>query len=492
MNKSQPRILLVDANEESREVLVRRLSAQGYEVETASDPADAADRALSSSPAVLVADLWMPSISGVQLCRLLRAEPATADMPVILRGPADDPRSRFWAERAGAAAYVAKGRMGELVRVLARAVADRPAGDDFFMKLSGGGVDVRERIAKHLDAALFESVIAGEVRALAAAGSLERLFDSLSQLLSQLISYRWMALRTTKPDQFALHHHPHGQESAEAESRAALGLSGDSSQDTRVVDEDARADTAGPEPIVNAITFGGVEVGRLAMAPVAGCEPDTTELVAMVARELGGAIRMTALMSESQRLATTDALTGLMNRRAFVDMMKVEVERARRYELPLSLLFLDVDHFKLINDRHGHAAGDLVLSTVGGHVHGLLRTSDSSARWGGEEFVIALKNTGAKGARVVADRIRAAIQALSIESLGFPIPVTASVGLATFVPGDSLESLVGRADNAMYNAKREGRNRVVVSAECEVTPMSETVPRLTNGSMNPDGAMETR
>src|SRR5450432_1097284 len=100
-----------------------RLIAQGYRIEATADPADGADMALSSPPAVLIADLWMPTISGVQLCRLLRAEPATADVPVVLRGPYDDPRSQFWAKRAGAAAYVLKGRMAELVRVLAEAAA---------------------------------------------------------------------------------------------------------------------------------------------------------------------------------------------------------------------------------------------------------------------------------------------------------------------------------------------------------------------------------
>jgi CheY-like chemotaxis protein len=115
------RIILVDPSDASRAVMARRLSAQGYLVEAFGDPAKGADVALASPPCALVADLWMPSISGVQRCRLLRAEPATAAVPVILRGQKDDPRSRFWAGRAGAAAYVAKGRMGELVRVLAGA-----------------------------------------------------------------------------------------------------------------------------------------------------------------------------------------------------------------------------------------------------------------------------------------------------------------------------------------------------------------------------------
>ena len=203
------RVLLVDVSEASRTVLVRRLSAQGYAVEAAADPIHAADLALSSPPSVVIADFWMPGISGIQLCRLLRSEPATADVPVVLRGDDDDPRHRFWAERAGAFGYVRKGRMGELVRVLARAVVTRSSSEDgFFLQLGGGAVDIRERIARHLDAALFESVIAAEVRSLSGSGSFERLFDLFSQLVGQVISYRWLALLTQQPTRLALHHHP--------------------------------------------------------------------------------------------------------------------------------------------------------------------------------------------------------------------------------------------------------------------------------------------
>ena len=183
------RVIVVDPCQATRETLGRRLSAQGYSVDEATDAADAADMALSCPPLAVVADLWMPGISGVQLCRLLKSEPATADLPVILRGEHDDPRSRFWAERAGAVAYVPKGRVGDLVRALAAAAATRPAEDAFFMQLGGSG-DVRDRIARSLDDALFESIIASEVRALASAGSLDRLFDLFSQFLSQVLRYR--------------------------------------------------------------------------------------------------------------------------------------------------------------------------------------------------------------------------------------------------------------------------------------------------------------
>jgi two-component system, cell cycle response regulator len=443
-------------------VLVRRLSAQGYLVEATADPTTGADLALSAPPAAVIADLWMPSISGIQLCRLLRTEPATAEVPVILRGESDDPRNRFWAERAGAVGYVRKGRMGELVRMLAKAIVRSRDADGFFIQLGGGAIDIRERIARYLDAALFESVIAAEVRSLSACGSFERLFDLFAQLLAQVIHYRWLALVTHVPRHFALHHHPLNSDTAEQQARLALDVPGDARL-LRVVDEDPSAELVGPPVVVCSVPFGGTELGRLAIAPGAASERDTEQLVALVARELGGPVRIAALMDEQKLLATIDPLTALRNRRAFVEIARVEVSRCQRYELPLSLMLLDVDHFKNVNDSYGHSAGDHVLGELGALLSRQLRTCDVPARWGGEEFVIALPNTDLAGSYVLAERLRVAISELSISHEGRPIPISVSIGVAGFKPGESLEALVDCADRAMYTAKVSGRNRVVMA-----------------------------
>lgn len=458
----QARIILVDTAEASREAMVRRLSAQGYQVEAAADPMTGADLALSAPPAAVIADFWMPSISGIQLCRLLRTEPATAEVPVILRGDDDDPRNRFWAERAGAAGYVRKGRMGELVRMLSKSVVHAEASDGFFIQLGGGAVDIRERIARYLDQALFESVIAAEIRSLSACGSFERLFDLFAQLFAQVINYRWLALATRSPRLFAIHHHPGNAETAELEARAALGIPREAAV-LRVIDEDPSSDQSGPELVVCSVPFGGVELGQLALAPSASSEKNTEPLVTLVARELGGPVRIAVLLDEQKRLATIDSLTSLKNRRSFVEQARIEISRCQRYSLPLSLILLDVDHFKTINDTRGHAAGDQVLSSLGSLLARQLRTCDVAARWGGEEFVILLPNTDGAGALVLAERLRAAIEGLSISHESAAVAVTASLGAAEYHTGESLESLVDRADRAMYAAKVGGRNRVIVA-----------------------------
>jgi diguanylate cyclase (GGDEF)-like protein/hemerythrin-like metal-binding protein/PAS domain S-box-containing protein len=160
-----------------------------------------------------------------------------------------------------------------------------------------------------------------------------------------------------------------------------------------------------------------------------------------------------------EELASTDLLTGAWNRRRFDEAVKGEMHRSRRYGHALSLLLLDIDHFKRVNDTHGHHMGDLVLQEMVECVRKVLRESDSLTRWGGEEFIVLMPNTGLSGATLLADRIRFSINLHEFTGLG---RVTASLGVAEYLPEASLESWVDRADQAMYQAKKLGRNRVEV------------------------------
>jgi two-component system, cell cycle response regulator len=465
MDLPSKRVLLVAPEDDRREVLARRLRAQGYQVEAPPDATTGADLALRAPPSAVIADLWMPGISGVQLCRLLRAEPATAEVPIILCGDQDEPRNRFWAERAGASAYVVKGRTGEVVRALARGIDGSAGSDGFFVQLSGGGVDIRDRIARHLDTALFESVIAAELRALASATSFDRLFDLFAQFMTQVTRYRWVALATAHPQRLHIHCHPAQRARAENEARTALGLTA-AVPAVGVEDEDASADAEGAEAVVHVVPFANAPIARFAMSPTLSSAHDAASLAAIVARELGAPLKIATLVEESERLAATDGLTGLMNRRALSARLRGELARCARHHYFLSLVLMDVDHFKSINDRYGHGTGDRVLVAIGDLLLTVPRRSDLAGRWGGEEFVVAWTSTDLDGARTVAERLRAAVEALELtDDAGVRIPVTASFGLAKWHPGESLEMLIGRADEAMYASKTGGRNRVSVCVQ---------------------------
>ncbi|HVA51139.1 MAG TPA: GGDEF domain-containing protein [Pirellulales bacterium] len=157
--------------------------------------------------------------------------------------------------------------------------------------------------------------------------------------------------------------------------------------------------------------------------------------------------------------ARTDVLTGLANRRAFIEDLERRFEQWRRHQVPLSMIMLDIDHFKSFNDRYTHAGGDAALRHLGEVLRGALRQMDIPARYGGEEFAVILPGTKLDDAINVAERLRATIAASGVMYEGEMIPLTASLGLATASAGESATSLVERADQALYAAKESGRNR---------------------------------
>lgn len=171
--------------------------------------------------------------------------------------------------------------------------------------------------------------------------------------------------------------------------------------------------------------------------------------------------RLAADREELLRLATSDALTGLLNRRVFLLRLEQEFERSRRYGVPLSLLVIDCDHFKQVNDGYGHAVGDLALQTLAILGQEVMRSCDIFARMGGEEFAILLPETSLEQAAAVAERLRLAVAKHPLETFAGNLHFTVSIGVSQLESGDlTVESLLVRADNALYAAKHAGRNRV--------------------------------
>ncbi len=165
-------------------------------------------------------------------------------------------------------------------------------------------------------------------------------------------------------------------------------------------------------------------------------------------------------IEELEKLALLDQLTELGNRRHAEMHIRARLDELERYGWSFSLLFFDIDRFKRINDAYGHAVGDRVLRMVARSTEGGLRSSDVVSRWGGEEFVSLLQNVEEPGVRAIAGKLKALVEESSFIVDGRRIPVTISVGATAAEPGDSVGSLVDRADRLMYESKRAGRNRV--------------------------------
>lgn len=174
-------------------------------------------------------------------------------------------------------------------------------------------------------------------------------------------------------------------------------------------------------------------------------------------------LRLLVDLLGAQRDASCDALTGLANRRTAEHRLRVEQARAERRREPLTVAMLDLDHFKQVNDRWGHAAGDRVLVATAQVLREELRGADLGVRFGGEEFLAVLPGTGGDSAIHVAERIRERVGRFEVPADDGMIRVTVSIGLATLLPGESLPALLARADAALYRAKAEGRDRCVLA-----------------------------
>jgi len=169
--------------------------------------------------------------------------------------------------------------------------------------------------------------------------------------------------------------------------------------------------------------------------------------------------------AEYERIASYDTLTGLLNRRAILEKVDEWLHHVGRYKGRLSVAMLDIDHFKRVNDKHGHRVGDRVLADLSSMMQRSIRKTDFVGRYGGEEFLIILPRTDAAGAAIMAERVRASLAGVPMhDAESSTFQVTASLGIAEYVDGDDEDSLISRADAALYRAKEAGRNRVEIAA----------------------------
>lgn len=460
------KILVVDDSPSIIRMTTMLLTAVGYEVDAAASGEEAFEKFLATGHDLVVSDISMGALSGVQLCRLIRHDPASADVPVVLLTGADDPRSRFWARSAGVTAYVAKEAMRHtLVLEVKRALASRPAASRNPPAVPNQSA--MDRLCRVLDDLLFDAVIASEVRQLVNAPDRKAFARSMTELASDVATYAYLLVRLEGPKSptFVLH----ARDPWPSEEKAALRTMG--------VAENADVETIATGPtgpdvqltLGDAVGFpirsGEENLGEItAFAGSRQLTPGDQQTLALLARELGAVAKTQFLMEHTKILARTDALTALNNRRHTSAALDLEVARTNRYDSSLSIVMCDIDHFKSINDRFGHNAGDEVIRRVGSLLADNIRQMDLAGRWGGEEFVILLPSTKLPGAVVVAQRIRAAIEALAAVE-GGPERFTVSMGVAEHERGKTAIELIERADKALYAAKQRGRNRVEMSVE---------------------------
>ena len=455
------RILAVDDSALVRRRVGRLLENAGHTLSFAESGEEAFSRAMGECFDAIITDISMGAVSGVHLCRMLRSERITRDIPILLLTADDGARSRFWGRHAGADAHLAKDQLDDLVDVVGRIATGPRAAPTTTM----GSVDPIAHLCRVLDQELHHAVILSEGRALLEHLDDPHLFaEACTHLLRDVVECPYAALvfddegvdRSIVLARGAL------PESWSSDGIPFLALPSapfavtQTEGDRALSPHELNADHLHRQPI----TAGRKLVGELRLHggthPIAHRDIET---VAWLAEALAGPVASLRLVQRIQRIATTDGLTGLLNRRTIEDRLREEVDRSKRYGTPLGIVLCDIDHFKKVNDTFGHAMGDEVLRSVAIALRDVLRSVDAVGRWGGEEFLLVLPHQVAGGACVAAERVRRAVTSLPAFPKG-PECVTLSLGVTVYDGRTDAASLVERADRALYDAKSLGRNRV--------------------------------
>ncbi|MCP4656002.1 MAG: diguanylate cyclase [bacterium] len=470
-------VLVVDDSELSRAVIVRILSERGFSVLTANEGAEGAVVALRELPDVVVTDLEMPVMDGYQLARLLKSDPSTRSLPLLILTSHADAPSRFWGLETGADAYLIKDELeGDLVAAVERLLerSTPPAIATAEAPRIQTPLDVLARVSRHLDSRLLEAVLVNRIfeRGMQTE-TLQETAEAILDTIFEIVDAWLVGLAISEPDSTVVYLSLDREVSRTATDavlerlNVELNTSPGTPCDVEILGGagDGRAvDSHGlnllPLPLRGARAV-------LAVAPKVEPQSESREqlLLSQVQRNLALVLDNARLAQRLRELSMKDGLTRLYNRRTIQQRLCEEIQRAVRYGHPLSLALCDLDHFKQINDTYGHQAGDAALVTVAEALQQQARAPDVVGRYGGEEFLILLPDTDLEDACQAARRLLRTIAQSSISlPTGPSLNVTGSLGVAALSDLDEAPSpdrLLKLADQRLYEAKAAGRNQVI-------------------------------
>lgn len=457
------RVLIVDHDRGSLTALERRLSDEFFDTLSAATSAEAIELARRELPDVILLEASMPEIDGFDACSRLKSDPDTAHIPVVIMTAVDQPAARVRALSVWADDVLVRPapdvELYARVRSLARI---KTLFDEIRAREATGGV-LGFSARMDIDSGQERSTIAVVDDGSEGVPELFAMLRAFGMVVTVPIDRAADRLRTTPVDLIVLGLAEGRLDGLRLVSRLR------SFSETRRLPILAFVDAEASSTLVKGFELGVSDCVRL---PV-----DMVEVVARVRtllrrKRLIERMRQNVLLS--MRLATTDAVTGLYNRHYMTHHLASTITRTRAAARPMALLMVDIDRFKQINDQWGHAAGDQALRAVAERVAASVRGVDLTARYGGEEFVVVMPDSDITAAAKIAERVRAAIAADPVIVPAGEIAITASIGVSALRDGDADgTSLLMRADEALYAAKRAGRNRVVASDVLEARPANE-------------------
>lgn len=482
---SKARILLADDSPTILEMVKFILSMGDYEVVTASDGLEAVERVYETSPDMVILDIMMPHMNGYQACRLLKNDPLTKHIPVMILTSKDQASDKFWGLQTGADEFITKDfKPPQLLEAVGRVLERGSVGKLALppVERPRSSMDIFAKINDLMDKKLYEATILNEIGKVGHnISDFEETVKSVMVLLSKLIDYTVaaVAFSSDRGTEVLINlNYPVEPQLIDEFKVQVLGAMQSYGMDTTPEDAVARVFHAEGESkasdkginvrsfLATPISVGNQIKGSFAVGALASSwfTEEDAEILEIISNQAYVVIENARLYREISRISVTDGLTGIYNRRYLMDALEREFSRASRHKEAFSLIMVDIDHFKKVNDTYGHQTGDVVLKETARILNDALRKSDTIGRYGGEEFCIILPETTLEGARAVAENLRALVEAHVFHSGDTSLRATASLGVSSF-PVEGITSsadLLKRADEALYRAKEGGRNRVCV------------------------------
>ena len=477
------RVLLVDDSETVTDMLSWLLGSAGYAIETAGDGVKGVQSAFRRVPDLVMMSTRLPRLDGIQACRLLKSEIVTRDVPVILLTSEEAGADRLHAARAGADRCLVRDVSPEevlpaVLECLA-GKAPRPEGGPDPGISPPDDIEILSRVNGVLEATLFEASLLNEIaRVGREVDDFEATAREVFRLLREIAPAEAMgAVFSDGVYSEGISVFPDGagdpfraavrERMERLRDVAGVPFAPDRAVWTGIQGGFRGSDAVTPESLapraVCTVRAGEMVKGLMAVFSGIGGPPGGAAVKETFLRQAFMVLENAWLYRQIARISVTDGLTGLTNVRHFKEQAQREHSRARRHNDPYSVLMMDIDHFKKVNDAYGHPVGDIVLREMAAIFREAVRLTDFPARYGGEEFIVFLLRTRLPEAAIVGERIREAVERKVFATPSPMIRCTVSLGVADYLPGSvgTEMTVIERADQALYSAKREGRNRVV-------------------------------
>ena len=452
------RVLIVDDLLPNIKLLEARLTAEYFDVISATSGAEAIELCREGRCDIVLLDVMMPGMDGFEVCRRLKADPLTLHLPVVMVTALDQPTDRVRGLTAGADDFLTK--PVDEIALIARVRS--------LSRLKMMLDELRARVVTSANLGLKDAneIIRSEAGENGRILLVEDRANSAERIVAALRDLHKVEVERVPQDAlFRAAENPFDLVIVELSlsNFDALRLCSQlrSLERTRALPILLIAEAEERQRVLRGLDLG---VNDYILRPL-----DRNELIARVRTQLRRKRYADTLRDNVQaafELAVVDALTGLNNRRFLETHLAAALDRAVHVGRPLSLMILDVDHFKAVNDTYGHDAGDEVLKVLAQRIRRVVRSADLVCRLGGEEFVIVMPDTPLMVAAKIAERVRLAVQSelFRIDASGRAIHVTISIGLAERAGDANPDALLRRADRALYDSKIAGRNRVTAAA----------------------------